>query len=237
MFCINPRRLQRSFVGCESKFICTNQRHILGYRKQFNVCWGSSTRAILCRLDPKCERPEERSFDIDLKTYVLDHRGELVTAGLTILRAYHEAGRPKQEIPQFGRFEDWSDWVRSSLVWLGMADPCTSRKEIENADPTRKLLGHLLLTWHEYLGEMSFTLKQAIKKAKLEKREDMELKAEELLDALMENFSDGNGDINTRSLGKKLATFINRIENGYRLEKTGSYQGVDTWRVTKIKSF
>jgi hypothetical protein len=52
------------------------------------------TRIVPVVLDPACERPEERQFDRDLHTWVLRHRGRLVTARLTVLRAYHVAGRP-----------------------------------------------------------------------------------------------------------------------------------------------
>lgn len=192
----------------------------------------TSTRAILCQLDAQCERPEERSFDIDLRQYIPNHRGELVKAALTILRAYHVAGRPKQNIPQFGRFEDWSDLIRSSLVWLDMADPCVSRKEIENADPVRIALGVFLSAWYDYIGELSLTLKKVISKAEDEKSDLLKEKAETLLDAL-KDISSGNNEINTRSLGKKLASYKGRIENGYRLDKSGTYQGVDMWRVTR----
>ncbi|MBS0655361.1 MAG: hypothetical protein JSR46_06280, partial [Verrucomicrobia bacterium] len=60
-----------------------------------------STRTMMCKLDPKVERPEEREFDVDLRKYARQNRGKLVQAGLTILRAYHVAGCPKQEIKQF----------------------------------------------------------------------------------------------------------------------------------------
>ncbi len=56
-----------------------------------------STRAILCCLDPSCERPEEREFDVNLYNYIPIHRPELVKEALTILRAYHVADRPNRK--------------------------------------------------------------------------------------------------------------------------------------------
>lgn len=186
-----------------------------------------STRAILCRLDPQCEKPEERFFETDLKKYIPGNRGKLVQACLTILRAYHVAGRPKQDMAQFGRFEDWSNWVRSALVWIGLEDPCKSRKEIENADPVRVALENFLASWHAALSDFSHTAKKAIEKAK---------DHPEFHEALKEIAPNNKGNnINTRSLGNTLASFKGRIENGYRLECTGTYQGVSTWRVIKVK--
>lgn len=190
-----------------------------------------STRALLCRLDPQCERPEERSFEIDLKKYIPLNRDKLVQSALTMMRAYHVAGRPKQNIPQFGRFEDWSDLVRSSIVWVDMADPCASRKEIENSDPIRVSLGNLLSSWHEEFSDMSKRIKDVVSRAEVLAKEQKE----QLLEALIEIAPDTKGGVNARSLGKKFANFKNRIENGYRLEKMGTYQGSETWRVTKVQ--
>ena len=53
---------------------------------------------------------------------ILANRGNYIAAALTICRAYIAAGRPNQ-LPQLASFGEWSDTVRSALVWLGEADP------------------------------------------------------------------------------------------------------------------
>jgi phage/plasmid primase-like uncharacterized protein len=189
----------------------------------------TSTRAILCALDPQCERPEERVFNIDLRQYIPIHRGELVKAALTILRAYHIEGRPKQNIPEFGRFEDWSNWIRSSLVWLELEDPCVSRKEIENADPTRQRLANLLSAWYAIVGDLSLRTKDIIKKAE----EEAKNKNEILLDVFQE-IAQKDGKICSVKLGANLKSFEKRPENGLRLQKSGKHNNADLWRVTKI---
>jgi hypothetical protein len=114
------------------------------------VAGDMSTRVLICRIDPECERPEEREFERpDLRGYVRAQRGELVKASLTILRAYVSAGRPKQNIKPFGRFEEWSDLVRSALVWLGVTDPCLSRDNLVLDDPVRSGLGQVLTAWRD----------------------------------------------------------------------------------------
>jgi len=185
-----------------------------------------STRSIICSLDPECEHPEEREFEIDLRKYIPEHRADLVKAGLTILRAYHVAGRPKQNIKQFGRFEEWSDWVRSALVWLDMEDPCASRKEIENTDPTREELRNLLLIWFDIFDNMSIRVDSLIKKA-LEETE----KGQILKEILLNISSKG---LNSRSIGKYLSSVKNRIENGLRLEVAGEECRYTLWRVKKM---
>lgn len=185
----------------------------------------TSTRVILCRLDPQCEHPEERSFDIDLRQHILNNRTELVHAALTILRAYHVAGRPKQNIKQFGRFEDWSNWVRSALIWLGMEDPCTSRKEIENSDPIRLKLGNLLEIWFSIFDNLPIKVEALIKKTN-----ETDERSQELKEILSEILPKG---ITSRNLGNVLSSYKNRIEKGFRLEISGTQQRYTLWRVLK----
>lgn len=189
----------------------------------------TSTRALLCQIIPKEERPEEREFVVDLRMYIPQHRGEIVQAALTILRAYHIQGCPKQVIHPFGRFEDWSNTIRSALIWIGMADPCNSRKEIEESDPVRLSLANLFSAWHKEFGDLSIKTKDIVKRA----REGEEENHEVLRSALEELGTDSRGNLNEKTLGHKLASFKNRMEAGYKLESIGKSQGYTLWRVKR----
>jgi putative DNA primase/helicase len=86
------------------------------------------SRTLIGRIDAKMERPEEREFQIpDLPAHLMANRKRLAIAALMILRAYHVAGRPRQNIARWGGFDQWSHEIREPLVWLGMADPCRTR--------------------------------------------------------------------------------------------------------------
>ena len=102
-----------------------------------------TTRMLVCRIDPECERPEEREFKVNLHEEVPKRRAELAVAALTIIRAYIAAGSPRPAVPTFGRFEQWQEWCRFPLIWLGMADPCETRAAIEGRDPVRERLVEL----------------------------------------------------------------------------------------------
>src|SRR5262249_43546016 len=121
-----------------------------------------TSRVLVCDLDPRCERPEERSFDVNLHRYIPEHRHEIVVAGLTLLRAFHVAGRPDQGLMVFGRFEDWSDWVRSSIVWIGLPDPCDTRRRVEEGDPVRQQLADLLKVLQERFSSNAFSVSQVM---------------------------------------------------------------------------
>jgi putative DNA primase/helicase len=88
------------------------------------VIGGDMTRrALRGALDPGCERPELRVFDVENP---LDRakreRAAFVRDALTVLRAYIIAGRP-DPVPALGSFAEWSKLVPSALVWLGLPNP------------------------------------------------------------------------------------------------------------------
>lgn len=87
-------------------------------------------RVLMVRIEVTTERPQERTgFKYSLDgDYCLDHRSELLSAALTILRAYHVAGRPDMRLPSWGSFTTWSTLVRNALVWAGCADPFQTQK-------------------------------------------------------------------------------------------------------------
>jgi hypothetical protein len=180
-----------------------------------------SARALVCRIDPEVERPEERTFALNLHEWVPTHRGELASAALTIIRAYLAAGEPKQAAPNFARFEDWQRLCRFPLTWLGCADPCATRRRIEAGDPVREGLRALLAAWHGQFGNRRATIKAAI---------DAAAKAADLQTA-MEAVAGEKGGINARRLGRFIAKHERRIEGGLRFIRDGDQDRALFWRV------
>jgi hypothetical protein len=109
-------------------------------------------RVVLCTLDPKCERPEERRFDFDPVIEFKEQRKELVVAALTALRAYRVAGSPLQNsLLPMGSFEDWA-WIRETLVWLGEADPAQTRQTVIANDSLAQELEQIMTSWEKEFG-------------------------------------------------------------------------------------
>lgn len=109
-------------------------------------------RSLLCRMDAKVEQPENRPFEFDPVEVAIRNRPNLVVAALTILRAYHVAGRPNKLKP-LGSFEAWSDLVRSALVWLGEADPVESMNQLRKKDPVLEEARSIMEQWREAFGD------------------------------------------------------------------------------------
>lgn len=188
-----------------------------------------TTRVLICRLDAKVERPEEREFDIDPRLYVTEHRGDLVVAGLTVLRAYIVAGRPKQDIPQFGRFEDFSDIVRAALVWAGESDPCEVRKRIEDADPERQIHTEVMAAWLEVFSSASLTAGDVVRH--VERAANGVDAASRLREVLCEIAMGTGGAISSRRLGNWLSSKRDRIEGGMRFMQIGQRHRSILWAV------
>ena len=87
-------------------------------------------RVLLCRIEVNTERPQERSGfkRADLEGFTLQYRSTYLSAALTILRAFHCAGRPSQLLPSWGSFVTWSELVRDALVWAGCVDPFETQR-------------------------------------------------------------------------------------------------------------
>jgi hypothetical protein len=196
-----------------------------------------STRVLICELDPQCERPEEREFAVDLHTEVPARRGELVAAGLTIIRAYLVAGSPKQKVPTFGRFEGWARWCRDPLLWLGTADPCETRRKAEIHDPVRELLISLLRAWHGLFGSTPATVAEALKLADTPTEQPAEVELRQALLRAMTDVAAERGTINARRLGKFISRHERRVESGLRFEQGEQRHGVATWQVAGLEGF
>lgn len=189
-----------------------------------------TSRCLLCALDPECERPEERSFDVNLHEFAPRNRNVLASAALTILRAYVVAGSPlNKKTPVYGRFEQWSKLIREPLLWLGMKDPCETRKQIETRDPLRDNLGNLLYAWWEAFGDEAKTIQEVM----LEVDSDLDGHLNDLQNAI-NAIAQERGRVNNHRLGTFIAKHEMRIEQGCRFEKQWTVKKIMRWRVNNL---
>lgn len=152
--------------GLEQRTTCrgTSQFRILGKTSNRQLPWrtivtasGNNVqvtadmrrRTIRCRLVSKVENPEERPIKrTDLRGWVLARRPALVAAGLTILRAYVAAGRPKQPLGSMGNFEEWSALIAGALAWTSGVDVLGARMPNASAmDPVTEAYAAFLASF------------------------------------------------------------------------------------------
>ena len=193
-----------------------------------------SSRVLLCSIDARCERPEEREFSVNLHDEAPKRRGELAAATLTITRAFLASGE-RVQVPRYGRFEEWSRFVREPLIWLGMEDPCETRKAVEAKDSVRQQLSGLLTAWRDAFGTEGRTVAEALREInESEEGKLVEIQKRDALETLnhaMRAVAEEKGCVNTRRLGNFLSKHEDRIEGGLRFERVGVRQSVAVWKV------
>jgi len=89
-------------------------------------------RAYRIRIHPKMERPEDRDVNTfrhpDIRAWTDEHRAELLSAVLVLIRAWHCAGRPSGRA-DMGSFERWTRTVGGILANAGVPGFLDGRKE------------------------------------------------------------------------------------------------------------
>ena len=188
------------------------------------VAGDMTRRVVACTIDPRCERPEEREFSRNLPEWIPQNRPALAVAALTAMRSFVVAGRPAQPLLPFGSFEEWSNLVRSALVWLGEDDPLLTRASIEDADPVKRKLRTLILAWYHGFKDEPATSRQLVC---LSENPTYTVISE----ALNEQFTNRRGEVSTQSIGEFIKQHQRRIECGCRFEVGGDYGTRKLWKI------
>jgi hypothetical protein len=116
-------------------------------------------RTVRVRIDPQMETPFERRFDFDPEGVVKVRRGEIVMAGLRLLRW----GMRQAESGRVGSFERWDEVVGQTVARIGrevdarFGDPVDLIRMIHAEDPTRDDLGDLLVALRDEFGNKWFS--------------------------------------------------------------------------------
>jgi len=183
----------------------------------------TSRRVAHVRLESPLEKPEERDGfrHPDLLASVTARRGELLSALLTILRAWHVAGRPRHGLRPWGSFEGWSGVVREALVFAGLPDPGLTREELQaTADLDAEALRDLLQGIARLdPGGRGLTAADVVSAARGEgcdpdQAADIKAAVEQLA-----------GRLDPKVLGYRLRAFKRRNVGGLMLDQVGSRAG------------
>lgn len=183
-------------------------------------------RVLPLLMDAGLEDPESRgNFKYsNLCNHVSHNRAALFIDALTVLRAYHLAGRPAHGKPPLGSFEAWDALVRGAIIWAGFADPCDVRRRVQDeADADVEMIRSVLGAWNEAFGETAKTTGEAIKEAVRNTR------LREALAGVGRRGSEGK--LSGRVIGSFLRRSQGRIVMGLRLEGVGIDHGAKLWRV------
>jgi len=195
----------------------------------------TARRTLHIRLESTQEHPERRTDfrHPDLLGWIRQERPRLVVAALTIIRAYHMAGRPGMALSAWGSFEGWSGLIRHAVAWCGMADPAKSQHElVTHADSEVLALRRLIEGWREIDPAGRGV---AVRKA-LEILDDFPDDYETLRSVVADVASgkDRNGIV--RSLGKKLSHLRRRMCGGQFFDCRQPSNRAAEWYVKAVET-
>jgi hypothetical protein len=185
----------------------------------------TARRTLRIRLESQEENPEERTgfTHPNLLAWVRAERGRLASAAVTILRAWHVAGRPDMKLPPWGSFDSWSGIVRNAVVWCGLPDPGATRQEVQReSDREAMLLRQLLNAWIDADPHAKgLTVVDAMKEAD---------GGNVVLTSIFAELADRSGKVNARSIGQKLRHLMGRVCGGKYFDRRDTNRGA-AWLV------
>jgi putative DNA primase/helicase len=217
-------RLRR--LGSSDMIDIDNRMMLVFTGNNLTMAGDVTRRVLICRLDPKMERPELRQFEFDPLERVLQDRNRYIAAALTILMAYRAAGMPGR-LPHLASYGAWSDTVRSALVWLGEADPIECMEAVHANDPVVAELRQLLFVWDEEIGKRPITVAELIDEAKHKFG----------LHSVLRPLAPSSGDeIDPTKLGKYLSRHEDRVIEGLYLKRSPkpTRSGVIRWQLHNL---
>lgn len=160
----------------------------------------------------------------DLKAWTAEHRTELVSASLTVLRGWVGAGRPGYSRgASMGSFEPWDRFMSGVLAYAGFPDFLTdSRKRRSESDFSAAYWdAHVAWLYAEF-GADEFTTRQVQERAL---RDPSRYEAPP-------GMEDASGKSFTRTLGQGYSKHRNRTYNGLRLVKAGmGHKSTLKWQI------
>lgn len=192
-------------------------------------------RTYWVRLDAEMARPWQREkFKHTLPIWAAEHRKDIITALLTICRAWFAAGCPMpRTVPKaMGNFEDWSTKLAGVLGFAGVDGFLGNTEALyESIDPEAELWEAFIMAWYDLHGDEPVTAGQ-LKAELILSDEDYN----DLQDAMPDELADAS-DKSTSVIGQILRKHADRVYT-CGLKLVGSpdrhSKGIE-WRVMRTK--
>lgn len=179
-------------------------------------------RTVRIRIDTNEEKPWQRDTfkHKNLRAWTDTHRGDLIHAALTLIRAWIVAGKPLADVT-LGSYEEWAATMGGILSVAGVPGFLDNLAEFyEAADLEGAAWRQLVALWAEAHGSNKvgagdlFTLALEV-------------------DGL--DFGKGGDRSQRISFGAQLTKQRDRIYDGYRITYAGTFRRVAQWRLLPVK--
>lgn len=223
-------------LGASDEVMVSPNRSFFATGNNLDIRGDLKRRVVLVRLDAKMERPEQRKFARDVVDVVTERRGELITACLTIVRAYIAADCPTVDASPYGGFEGWDVWCRRPLIWLDIPDPLLSSEEVRAEDPDIALQRSLFAAWNRAFEQEAVTASDIAQRATEATRGgdgQSVYSNPDLHEAMLAACGE---KITSKRFGYWLRRHQMRVCDGYRLERAGfdDHSKIAKWRLVSL---
>ena len=156
----------------------------------------------------------------NLREWADEHRGELIWAGLSLVRAWLAADRPKPQVKPLGSYEEWSLIVGGILENAGISGFLGNLNEFyEASDLESQVWQQLVGLWHQ-------------------RYEQREVGVADLYELALscDGFDlEGRGDRAQRiSFSRQLAAMRDRVIDQHRIVKAGKKHNAQQWKLLPV---
>lgn len=212
--------------------------HVTWFATGNNVQLAADTARRVChiRLETPAENPENRAgFKVsDLRRHVRARRGELLSAALTILKGWCDAGRPVTGVKPWGSFEGWSGVVREAICFAGEPDPGETRMALQTAaDRDAGAMSTIL----QCLVRLDPDRRGVTAAEVVEKLKDPPEPTPYWYGDLRAALEDLCGGLDTRRIGGRFRSFTRRVFDGQFLDKAVTEARAVRWAVFPASEF
>jgi hypothetical protein len=188
-------------------------------------------RVITCRIDPGVSEPYARQFQLDPLAHCLEHRHQILSSALTLIRGQLNSGTCSAD-GRLASFEDWDRLVRQTVCYIAthldsdwFADPIDLIRLSQVSDPDQVAHAELLTALHVKFGSERFFAKDLL---------DATTECHQL-QAALDAVSSGTVTLSAQSIGKILRKREGRIANNIRLTGSHDYRaGMRCYRVEGV---
>ncbi len=184
-----------------------------------------SRRTVRIRLDAKVDCPWLRQGfrHPDLRSWVREHRAELLWSALTLIRAWFAAGRPLWKGQALGMFDSWSRIMGGILEVAGIKGFLGNLADLySNSDFEGAIWRGFVKVWWEKFGDQEVGVSELF----------------ELANALDEPIDLGKGTEKAQKtkLGQELVKLRDRQFESLRIVLVGERQRAKKWRLVAMPS-
>lgn len=223
--CLSEEYIGGRLLGLSKDVTCATRALFLFSGNNVEPVRDMARRIVTIHIDPKTEKPTERHFQRPhAEAHARRDRARYVSAALTIVRAWLEAGSPVTTVKPVASYGRWSDWCRQPLLWLGMDDPATRLFEQLTLDPDHELLGRMLRGWHGAHGHKPMLVREVLS----------DHPQEDFNEAIRDIAEDKGGEINRNRLGWWIKKHAGRVVSGLRFERSDSTRGGAAWQAVQV---